>query len=578
MPSESSAAWLNTSTADGSSAIVGKTLSVPHVILYIAIVLVPGVLFKIFKTRKVPKTIDQDVTSTPAQTKKKVPIKDFYPGAFPGPRLFPIIGRVHDLPRFSMWLKLKEWADEYGPIFQTRMLNQKFIIISNEELGRDLLTKNGNSYAGRPQIQALINHKVGPVYSALMDRHDTWKYQRRWVHSAMALAHQQHFFGHVERETKRYLATLLMDPEKFHAYTREMTGRVTCRLAWDDAAQGKLNGDTAIETLTQMSVSGPIINTASPLWNLADLIRYNPWRDFEVAREGRLKAWWRQMLLVTRKRFLEGNLPDDTWAYRYFEQLENNGNPTLEMSEEDILMASCMLGFQALVGAVTISGPMQFFIMAMGLHPEWLQKCQDEIDRVCGDRMPTTSDSPNLPTVRACLKEVVRWRSGVPLGVPHQCEKDHEFRGVLISKGTIILACEWNINRDEEVYPDHEHYRPDRWLDPSFPTYQEPLSRYPNFREGKGMHSFGWGRRTCLGQTIVDDEMFVAGASLCWAFNIKQKVCPLTGKVVEFDNQATNSNVILEPVPFPMDIKPRSDERAKLILEQYNEIRSEIRV
>ena len=29
---------------------------------------------------------------------------------FPGPQQFPIVGRVHDLPRFSMWLKFKEWA------------------------------------------------------------------------------------------------------------------------------------------------------------------------------------------------------------------------------------------------------------------------------------------------------------------------------------------------------------------------------------------------------------------------------------------------------------------------------------
>lgn len=232
----------------------------------------------------------------------------------------------------------------------------------------------------------------------------------------MVVAHQEHFFGHVEREVKRYLATLVMDPEKFHPYTREMTGRIMSRLAWDDATQGKLNGDTAIITLTQMSVSGPIINTMSPLWDLGDLVHYNPWRTFEVERERGLKAWWLRMLLLSRKRFLDGDLPGDTWAARYFEQLVSNGNTTLEMDDKQMEMASCMLGFQGLVGAVTISGPMQFFIMCMGLHPEWLQKCQEEIDRVCGDRMPTTADSPSLPTVRACLKETVRWRSGVPLG------------------------------------------------------------------------------------------------------------------------------------------------------------------
>ena len=106
----------------------------------------------------------------------------------------------------------------------------------------------------------------------------------------------------------------------------------------------------------------------------------------------------------------------------------------------------------------------------------------------------------------------------------------------------------------------------------------EPLTRYPNFREGHGMHTFGWGRRTCLGQLIVDDETFLAGAGVLWAFNLLPKTCPCTGKVVEFDSQATNSAVILEPLPYPMEIKPRSKERQQQILENYNAVRDQLKV
>ena len=111
-----------------------------------------------------------------------------------------------------------------------------------------------------------------------------------------------------------------------------------------------------------------------------------------------------------------GELPSDTWAYRYFEQIKREGNETLDQAHEQEDFAACMIGFLNLVGVVTISGPLKFFLMAMALHPEWQKKAQDEIDRVCGDRMPTMEDFPNLPTVRSCLKETVRWRSGVPLG------------------------------------------------------------------------------------------------------------------------------------------------------------------
>ncbi|KAK1712191.1 cytochrome P450 [Colletotrichum acutatum] len=537
------------------------------VIFYLGILVVPGFLFSSLR-RLVGWS-----TKAPADGKTSKP-----PARFPGPKQYPVVGRVHDLPRFAMWLKLKEWADEFGPIYQTSMLGQKFVIISDEGMAQDLLIKDGNKFAGRPQIRALIDHKLGPAYSALMDRHDTWKHQRKWVHAAMAAAHQHHFYGHIENEVKRWLVTLLVDPEKFHGNTRELTGRIISRLAWDDSTQGRAYGESAIETLTRMSISGPIVNTMTPLWHVADLVRYNPWRKYEVNREKNQRTWWLKTFRLAKARYLRGDLPSDTWTYRYFEQLQKSGNETLKQTEKAEDFAACMLGFQCLVGVVTISGPMQFFLMCMALHPEWLKKCQEEIDRVCGDRMPTRDDFAELSTVRACLKETLRWRSGVPLGVPHQCEQDSEFRGVKIEKGTIILACEWNINRVPEKYPDPEHYRPDRYLDPSFPTYQEPLSRYPNFRDGVGMHTFGWGRRTCLGQNLVDDEMFVAGAGVCWAFDMSLKKCPSTGKDVTFDTQATNSNVILEPLPFPMQFKIRSPERAKDVFEGYNAVRDALKV
>lgn len=92
------------------------------------------------------------------------------------------------------------------------------------------------------------------------------------------------------------------------------------------------------------------------------------------------------------------------------------------------------------------------------------------------------------------------------------------------------------------------------------------------------MHTFGWGRRTCLGQTIVDDEMFCAAAGVLWAFDMDRRTCPCDGNVVEFDDEATNSNVILEPKPFPMTFRPRSEERARHILEEYANVRDELKV
>jgi len=495
---------------------------------------------------------------------------------FPGPQQFPIVGRIHDLPRFSLWLKFKEWADIHGPIYYTRALNQPFIIISDEKIAEELLVKRGHIYSGRPQIRSLIRHKEGPAYSALMDRHDIWKAQRKWAHAAMAEAYKHHFYGHVELEMKRYLGLLLLDPARFLDYTREYCGRVMSRLAWDDATQGRTNGDSADTTLHCMSVSGPLTNTVTPLWYLPAFV--NPWYNYEIRRESEQRAWWLNNFRLAKDRMRRGELPNDTWAYRYFEQVKKEGNGDLDQAEDQEVFASCMIGFLNLVGVVTISGPLKFFLMAMALHPEWQKKAQAEVDRVCGDRMPTMQDFADLPTVRACMKETVRWRSGVPLGVPHQAERDDDYRGVTIKKGTIVLACEWSLNRVPSKYPDGDNFRPERWLEAGWPTYQEPLTRYPNFREGQSMHTFGWGRRTCLGQNIVDDETFVFAAAVLWAFDLGPKVCPRTGETVPIDTQATNSHVILEPSPYQISIRVRSGERGKQVLEGYHQVMGELKI
>lgn len=92
------------------------------------------------------------------------------------------------------------------------------------------------------------------------------------------------------------------------------------------------------------------------------------------------------------------------------------------------------------------------------------------------------------------------------------------------------------------------------------------------------MHSFGWGRRKCLGNDIADDELFVTGASLLWAFNMAQAVHPATGDPVAIDTYATNSHVILEPEPYQMRFEVRSEERRRAVLKNYAEVVGDLKV
>lgn len=76
--------------------------------------------------------------------------------------------------------------------------------------------------------------------------------------------------------------------------------------------------------------------------------------------------------------------------------------------------------------------------------PEVQKRAQEEIERVVGpDRLPVMEDYPNLPYVRCCVRETLRWMPTVIMGVPHTIVKDDSYNGGLIPKGAIVINNVW---------------------------------------------------------------------------------------------------------------------------------------
>jgi cytochrome P450 len=73
----------------------------------------------------------------------------------------------------------------------------------------------------------------------------------------------------------------------------------------------------------------------------------------------------------------------------------------------------------------------------MALHSNAQKRAQEEIDKIVGrDRLPTFTDRPSLPYVEAVYREIMRWRTGAPLGFPHAAVNDDMYKGYYIPKGT----------------------------------------------------------------------------------------------------------------------------------------------
>lgn len=77
---------------------------------------------------------------------------------------------------------------------------------------------------------------------------------------------------------------------------------------------------------------------------------------------------------------------------------------------------------------------------------------------------------------------------------------------------------EWSISRDPEVFIDPDAFNPVRWIDSKYPTYQEPLSKFPTITS---YSQFGYGRRTCQGMGVTEADLFVGIGSIAWLFSMQ---------------------------------------------------------
>jgi len=105
-------------------------------------------------------------------------------------------------------------------------------------------------------------------------------------------------------------------------------------------------------------------------------------------------------------------------------------------------------------GSDTTSSSLYGFIQAMMVFPEVQKKAQEEIDRVVGpDRLPEVADYPNLPYIRCCIKETLRWMPTVIMGVPHCVTKDDTYKGWVIPKGTTVINNVWYVKAMLKIHP-----------------------------------------------------------------------------------------------------------------------------
>ncbi|WP_137129524.1 cytochrome P450 [Rhizobium sp. FY34] len=137
----------------------------------------------------------------------------------------------------------------------------------------------------------------------------------------------------------------------------------------------------------------------------------------------------------------------------------------------------------------------------------WVEKAlHQEIDRVCGDRVPTMDDVPRLELCKAVIEETLRLYPPVPI-LARQNMKADRLGDIDIPAQSLILMVPWLLHRTPELFEDPHLFKPERFMNGRKPI---PYSYIP----------FASGPRVCPGLHFGLTEAVLCLAILARNFRV----------------------------------------------------------
>ncbi|RDW66366.1 hypothetical protein BP6252_10001 [Coleophoma cylindrospora] len=361
-------------------------------------------------------------------------------------------------------------------------------------------------------------------------------------------------------ESKRMLHDLIMDPSQYEFWFERYAGGLIFRIGYGMVIK------TGKESYVRraLEVVHTVERVASPGAYIVDTIPalgFLPEFMAPFKKEGRLLHTleldlFRSLLGEVRERMAKGTCPP-CFMKTFLEDQES-----FQLSDDE---GAYVIGTLFEAGSGTTASAMMSYVLAMTHHSEWQEIMAEELDRVVGDRMPEFDDIPQLPTIRAVIKEVLRWRPVTAGGVPHQLIKDDIYEGYFFPAGVNVHANQWAIHREQELYPDPETFNPYRWLKPEFPTFKEPLTKFPSLQN---YSAFGFGRRICPGMNIAERSLYILTARLAWACKISKKK-DAQGNEIPVPQYNYTEGFNVQPKPFDFSLVARSEKRARAVREAW---------
>lgn len=128
---------------------------------------------------------------------------------------------------------------------------------------------------------------------------------------------------------------------------------------------------------------------------------------------------------------------------------------------------------------------------------------------------------------------------------------------------------------DPARHPNPRDFDPSRYLRDTKSMRESMLSPDPKERDH---YVFGAGRRMCQGVDLAENSLFLSISRILWAFNIGKASDPSGGSYITPNPEALVGGLTVAPAPFPASMVPRSEQRARVVWEEWGSAQAALRV
>ncbi|KAF8598024.1 cytochrome P450 [Ceratobasidium sp. AG-I] len=475
----------------------------------------------------------------------------------PSPKPDFLIGNLRSMPALNAQNVYRQWSEEFGSdIISLNIMGMVFIVLNSVEAATELLVKRSSIYSDRPQVPLICSENLmgWGKHTALLPYGDQWRRQRRMTHEVLHRQASKSFWPVVTKQSRLALQRILVNPNNYPEELRRMAGSTLLSAVYGYEVT---SADERLVKMVEAAFNqlGQVAASPHYLVNIIPWLQYVPTWFPGAGWKRNAKAWSAErdeMLRVpydwTKTQIASGTAPNSILKRLLTKLASQEHTSDLEEEEDRIMWAAGVL-FGG--GSDTSSATALVFILAMTLYQDVQTKAQAEIDSFLGgSRLPEMEDQESLPYINNIVKEVYRWRSVVPLGIPHASIQEDVYKGYRIPKGSMIIANTWAMSNDPTQYPNPEEFNPDRFRDPITPDAP----------------TFGFGRRSCPGIHLAHANLFITVATFLAIFDIRP-IYDADGIPQLPKGDMVLDSVLSVPMPFECTITPRSDKHRQLLRE-----------